>query len=80
MLSVASLLLLAFAVSLDGFGVGVTYGLRKIRIPLPSIAIIAAWSGVIIFASMQIGVWMSRFVDPVVAKDIGAVILMGIGL
>ncbi|MBU7320349.1 sporulation membrane protein YtaF [Paenibacillus oleatilyticus] len=80
MLSVVSLLLLAFAVSLDGFGVGVTYGLRKIRIPLTSIAIIAAWSGVIIYASMQIGVWMSRFVDPAVAKDIGAVILMGIGL
>ncbi|TVY06927.1 MntP/YtaF family protein [Paenibacillus cremeus] len=80
MLPVVSLLLLAFAVSLDGFGVGVMYGLRKIRIPLPSLAIICCWSGVIIYLSMQIGVLMSRFVAPSAAKDVGAVILMGIGV
>ncbi|CAG7655969.1 MntP/YtaF family protein [Paenibacillus allorhizosphaerae] len=80
MLSVVSLLLLALAVSLDGFGVGVMYGLRKIRIPLPSVAIISLCSGIIIYLSMQIGVWISRFVDPSFAKTIGAVILMGIGL
>jgi putative Mn2+ efflux pump MntP len=45
MLPVISLLILAFAVSLDGFGVGVMYGLRKIRIPLVSIGIISLWSG-----------------------------------
>jgi len=80
MLSVVSLLLLALAVSLDGFGVGVMYGLRKIRIPLLSVAIISLCSGIIIYLSMQIGVWISRFVDPSFAKTIGAVILMGIGL
>ncbi|CAG7644870.1 putative sporulation protein YtaF [Paenibacillus solanacearum] len=80
MLSVVSLLLLALAVSLDGFGVGVMYGLRRIRIPLPSVAIISLCSGIIIYVSMQIGVWISRFVDPSFAKTVGAVILMGIGL
>lgn len=79
-LHVFSLLFLAFAVSLDGFGVGVMYGLRKIRIPLTSVAIISGWSGLIIFTSMQIGVMMSRFVTPGAAKSVGAVILMGIGL
>ncbi|MEK8126758.1 sporulation membrane protein YtaF [Paenibacillus filicis] len=80
MLPVFSLLLLALAVSLDGFGVGVTYGLRKIRIPLISIAIISCCSGFIIFISMQIGVWMSGWVHPDLAKNIGALILVGIGL
>ncbi|MCZ8511917.1 sporulation membrane protein YtaF [Paenibacillus filicis] len=80
MLHFLSLLFLAFAVSLDGFGVGVMYGLRKIRIPLPSVAIISCWSGLIIFSSMQVGVLMSRFVSPAAAKSIGASILMGIGL
>lgn len=80
MLSVVSLLLLALAVSLDGFGVGVMYGLRRIRIPLPSVAVISLCSGIIIYVSMQIGVWISRFVDPSFAKTVGAVILMGIGL
>ncbi|SDC10181.1 putative sporulation protein YtaF [Paenibacillus sp. UNCCL117] len=80
MLPFFSLFLLALAVSLDGFGVGVTYGLRKIRIPLFSIAIISCCSGLIIFVSMQIGVWMSGWVYPDLAKTIGALILVGIGL
>lgn len=80
MLAVISLLILAFAVSLDGFGVGVMYGLRKIRIPLISIGIISLWSGIIIYTSMQIGVLMSSFMSPEVAKRIGAIILIGIGV
>ncbi|CAN7658629.1 MntP/YtaF family protein [Paenibacillus sp. LjRoot153] len=80
MLPVISLLILAFAVSLDGFGVGVMYGLRKIRIPLISIGIISLWSGIIIFTSMQIGVLMSSFMSPGIAKRIGAIILIGIGV
>ncbi|UKS24201.1 MntP/YtaF family protein [Paenibacillus sp. HWE-109] len=80
MLPVISLLILAFAVSLDGFGVGVMYGLRKIRIPLLSIGIISLWSGIIIYSSMQIGVLMSSFMSPIVAQRIGAFILIGIGV
>ncbi|UUZ80125.1 sporulation membrane protein YtaF [Paenibacillus sp. P26] len=80
MLPLFSLVLLACAVSLDGFGVGVMYGLRKIRIPPLSVGIISCCSGLIIYASMQIGVLMSRFVHPEVAKMIGAFILMGIGI
>ncbi|MEK3724364.1 manganese efflux pump [Paenibacillus sp. FSL H8-0034] len=80
MLPFISLMLLALAVSLDGFGVGVTYGLRKIRMPLVSIAIISGCSGIIIYTSMQIGVWISSYVDPVFAKSIGGIILIGIGM
>ncbi|MDF2816007.1 MAG: rane protein [Paenibacillus sp.] len=80
MLSIIPLTILALAVSLDGFGVGVTYGLRKIRIPLLSIAIISICSGIIIYTSMQLGVWISQFVDPLFAKGIGGAILIGIGV
>ncbi|GAA3401553.1 MntP/YtaF family protein [Paenibacillus hodogayensis] len=75
-----SLAVLALAVSLDGFGVGVMYGLRKIRIPLLSIAIISCCSGLVIFVSMQIGAFIANFLSPSVASAIGAVILIGIGL
>ncbi|WP_274649736.1 sporulation membrane protein YtaF [Paenibacillus humicola] len=75
----ASLLLLAFAVSLDGFGVGVTYGLRRIRIPVLSVIIIACCTGFVVWISMQIGTVLSGYMSPRVAKWIGAVILMGIG-
>ncbi|MHA7964816.1 manganese efflux pump [Paenibacillus sp. CAU 1782] len=74
-----SLILLAFAVSLDGFGVGVTYGLRKIRIPFLSIFIIACCSGLVIWLSMQAGGWLGGFLSETAAKFIGAAILIGIG-
>jgi len=74
-----SLVLLACALSLDGFGVGVTYGLRKIRIPILSIIIISACSGIIIYTSMLIGVWIANYVSPEISKWIGALILVGIG-
>lgn len=76
---VFSLLVLALAVSLDGFGVGAMYGLRKIRIPVVSVFIIAAMSGCVFFVAMQIGVAASAFLPPQAAKITGAVILMGIG-
>jgi putative sporulation protein YtaF len=80
MLPMVSLILLAFAVSLDGFGVGVMYGLRQIRIPLLSIGIISLCSGLIIFGSMQIGVLLSSWIHPAAATKVGASILIGIGL
>ncbi|SEB80638.1 sporulation membrane protein YtaF [Paenibacillus sp. GP183] len=80
MLPMVSLILLAFAVSLDGFGVGVMYGLRQIRIPLLSVGIISLCSGVIIFGSMQIGLLLSSWIHPAAASKVGATILIGIGL
>lgn len=80
MAPVASLILLSFAVSLDGFGVGITYGVRKIKIPLSSILIIAACSGLIILLSMMLGVALTSWMSPHGASVLGAVILIGIGL
>jgi putative sporulation protein YtaF len=80
MLPVLSLFVLALAVSLDGLGVGIMYGLRKIRIPFSSIAIICLCSGIIIFGSMQIGSALLNFLSPTAAKWLGAFILIGIGL
>lgn len=77
---ILSLAVLALAVSLDGFGVGVMYGLRNIRIPLVSIGIISFCSGFVIFTSMQVGVFIAKFLSPSVATATGAVILIGIGL
>lgn len=74
-----SLLLLAFALSLDGFGVGITYGLRKMKIPLLSILIISLCSGIVIGVSMQVGVLLAKVVSPDAASIIGAVILVLMG-
>jgi putative Mn2+ efflux pump MntP len=74
-----SLLALALALSLDGFGVGITYGLRRTKIPLVSIVVISICSGLVIALSMQVGVLLSHIVSADVASIVGAVILIGIG-
>lgn len=76
---VFSLLLLAFALSLDSFGVGITYGLRQMKISPLSVVIISLCSGVIIYISMQVGVLLARVVSPDAASIVGAVILIIMG-
>lgn len=77
---ILALTLLAFAVSLDSFGVGITYGLRQVKIPLLSIAIISALSGVVIGISMQVGVLLAHVVSPAIASVVGAIILIVMGM
>lgn len=74
-----SLFALAFAVSLDSFGVGISYGLRRIKIPIPSILIITSCSAVLVLLSMQLGKWLSGFISMETANITGAIILIGIG-
>ncbi|WP_198402124.1 sporulation membrane protein YtaF [Paenibacillus crassostreae] len=77
---ILALMLLSFAVSLDSFGVGITYGLRKLKIPLLSIMIISTLSGVVIYISMQLGVLLANLISPIVASVVGAMILIVMGL
>jgi len=64
---------------LDGFGVGISYGLRKIKIPIPSILIITSCSALVIVVAMRIGQWLSTFVNLEIANQIGAWLLIGVG-
>ena len=76
----ASLALLALAVSLDGFGVGASYGIRGIRIPALSVLIIAACSGMAVWMAMTAGGWLTAMLPHAVAKSVGAVLLIAVGL
>jgi putative sporulation protein YtaF len=53
--------------------------LRKIKIPVLSVLIIALMSGLVFFAAMQIGVAVTVYIPAGVAKTAGAVILIGLG-
>ncbi|WP_449537214.1 sporulation membrane protein YtaF [Ferdinandcohnia sp. Marseille-Q9671] len=75
----ASLMLLAFAVSLDSFSVGFTYGMRKMKIPFKSIITIAFCSAIIMAAAMGLGKSIAMFVSPVVADRLGGIVLVLIG-
>ena len=73
-------ILLAFAVSLDSFMVAFTYGLRKMVLPVRSIIYITMITGVTFYVSMLIGNGISTFLSPTVAENIGAWLLIIIGL
>lgn len=73
------LLSIVVAVSLDGFGVGMTYGMRKIRIPFSGFIIIVSCSGLIVLLSMTVGQLISTIIPPAITSKIGSFILIGLG-
>ncbi|WP_284139197.1 sporulation membrane protein YtaF [Virgibacillus sp. LDC-1] len=79
MLYYTGLLLLVIAVSLDGFGVGISYGMRKIQVPASALAIIMSCSGIIVLLSMTLGGWLSTFISPELAKTLGGSVLISLG-
>jgi putative sporulation protein YtaF len=79
MIQFFSLLLLAFALSLDSFSVGFTYGLRKMAMPFKSVLIIACCTAVSLLIAVTIGHGLSRFLSPQITSGLGGVILMGLG-
>lgn len=75
-----SVLVFALALSMDGFGAGIVYGTRKIRIPLTSLAIVGFTSSTAIGISMFFGHLVTRYVSVKWAGTIGALILILMGL
>ena len=77
---IASILLLALAISLDSCGVGMTYGIRKVQIPVRSILIIAGCSAL----SLAFGMLMGSLSEHLMAHDwtgkLGGFILLALGV
>lgn len=73
------LLSIVIAVSLDGFGVGITYGMRKIHLPLIGFFIVVTCSGLIVFLSMTIGHMIKAIIPPTLTDNLGSLILIGLG-
>lgn len=74
------ILFLAVAISLDGFFVGFTYGLRKIKVSVVSLLIISAVSGVVIMLAMILGSTLGGLISSRIAEAIGSFILIGVGI
>lgn len=72
-------LLIALALSLDGFGVGLSYGMRRIKIPLNSMSVIALCTVVAMGSSMLFGHWLILWFPTAPSKILGAVILLALG-
>lgn len=79
MLFYMGLFFLVVAVSLDGFGVGITYGLRKIKVPFHALCIIMFCSGAIVLLSMKVGRFLLAYISVDHAQLLGGFILIGLG-
>lgn len=75
-----NLLSIVIAVSLDGLGVGIAYGMRKIRISFLALFVIMLCSGVIVLTSMFLGHFLRLFISPTVTSMLGSFILIALGL
>ncbi|AET69069.1 putative sporulation protein YtaF [Desulfosporosinus orientis DSM 765] len=73
-------ILMAVALSLDGFGVGLAYGLRRIRIPINSLIAISMCTVLAMGISMLFGGWVTIWLKLIPARILGASILLALGL
>jgi putative sporulation protein YtaF len=74
-----SLLLVSLAISMDSVTVGLTYGLRNMRIPLISLAVVAGCSFAVVYTVMAVGSTLVFWLSPEWGKQIGAAVLIGMG-
>jgi len=75
-----ALALFALALNMDSFAAGVAYGVRKIKLPVTSLAIISMMSMGAITMSMLMGGVLAAYFSPTFAHRLGGVILLLIGL
>lgn len=75
-----SALLLAVSLSMDALGIGVSYGLRGIKTSLGAKVVICLVSVVFTAAALFFGHILLLFIPGGIAKALGALMLVGIGI
>lgn len=75
-----TLFLIALAMSMDSFAVGAVYGIRKIRMPLVSLGVIALFTACSVAIAVWIGGEASERLSPNVASMLGGGMLVAIGV
>ena len=80
MKTILHLLFLSIAANLDNLGVGVAYGVKRIKVPPLSNLIIAVIAFIFGCVSVFTGSWIGRFLNDTTANTIGAILIIGVGL
>lgn len=70
---------LGFVLSIDSFGIGFAYGVRKILIPIRSLITITVITGTVLFISISMGHGLRHFVSPEFAEMMGGLLLITLG-
>lgn len=72
--------LLVISISLDSFGIGIVYGLRKIKLPFLSNLLIAFITGLSTFIAMKTGLYLFTLLPPHLARYFVAAALIAAGV
>lgn len=75
-----SALVLALAISLDSLGVGLSYGLKKVKVPFSSLVLLSVVSGAAMLVSMLAGGFLGSLLPEGSCRWLGGVILVVTGL
>lgn len=73
------IILLGFAVSLDAFAAGAAYGLKSIKVPLKSLAVLGLITALCTSAAMVIAYYLGSFLNTHIAVIAGSLLLILIG-
>jgi putative sporulation protein YtaF len=74
------LFLLSIAANLDNLGVGVAYGVKRIKVPPLSNLIIATIAFLFGCISVIAGTYIGHFLSDATANAIGAILIIGVGI
>jgi putative sporulation protein YtaF len=73
-------MLLALSLNLDSFGIGITYGMKKIKVPFSSLLMINLISILFFTAAYGMGFLLLRFIHIAHAKILSAAIIIFLGI
>lgn len=78
--SILLILTIGFASNLDNAGVGISYGIRNIHIPMKANLMIALISALATFIGGGLGNWLTQWIRPIFAHLLGTVVMVSVGL
>lgn len=74
------ILVLVTAISVDAFGAGFAYGVSRVRMPLLSVGIVSAASGLVLLLAMGAGRILGKGMPAGVTSEAGFIILFVLGV
>ena len=77
---ILTIVAIGVASNLDNAGVGIAYGIRRIRIASWANALIAIISGIATFVAGVVGHIITHYVSPSLATWLGAIVIMAVGI
>lgn len=73
-------IVLAITCNIDAFGIGITYGIKKIKIPFFSTLILFFIAFISAFISVNFGVFLHSFFPDIFSKILGSILFICLGL